>query len=187
MIGTDAFCPRTGAPLTEKRHYDASGRGRRAVADDEVARALGTAGELTGGALRSSRSALVAHFRRCHARHGPEAPELYGTAALAVRRLHRARDPQPTDLVVWYALERRLTALGHDVEWMHAHAALRCPACHGRLRFERAGDDLTARCATRCSTEGEVALETLRRRVAALYDDAFPDAAPLSPDAVLDA
>jgi hypothetical protein len=163
-IGADAFCPGPGAPLTEKRHYDASGRGRRAVADDEVA-----------------------HFRRCHARHGPEAPELYGTAALSVRRLHGARDPQPTDLVVWYALERRQTALGHDVEWMHAHAALRCPACHGRLRFERAGEHLTARCATRCPTEGEAALETLRRRVAALYDDAFSDAAPLSPDAVLDA
>ena len=185
MIGTDAFCPKSGASLSEERHYDARGRGLRAVTDDDAARAAGTTGELTGGSVRSSRSALVAYFRRCHARHGAVDPDLYGTASLLVHRLLRARETQPPDVVVWYALERRLDALGYDAEWMHAHAALRCPACHGRLRYERIGDELTAHCGVSCSPEGEHALETIRVDVVSLYDDAFPDAAPLAADAVL--
>lgn len=185
MIGTDAFCPKSGASLSEERHYDASGRGTRAVDDDEAARAAGTVGELTGGSVRSSRTALVAYFRRCHARHAAVDPDLYGTVAVLVYRLMRARETQPPDVVVWYALERRLDALGHDTDWMHAHAALRCPACHGRLRYERIGDDLTARCAVRCSSAGDAALETIRDDVVSLYDAAFADAAPLSADAVL--
>ncbi|MWG33021.1 hypothetical protein [Halomarina oriensis] len=184
MIGIDAFCPRSGAPLTDDRHYDADGRGLRAVSDDDAALAAGTAGELTGGAIRSSRPALVAYFRRCHARHEPVDTDLYGTAALLVYRLLHARETQPPDVVVWYALLCRLDALGHDTEWMHAHAALRCPVCHGRLRYERIGDDLTARCAVRCSPEGDAALETLRHDVVSLYDDAFDDAAPLPADSV---
>lgn len=185
MIGTDAFCPKSGASLTDERHYDARGRGLRAVSGDETARAAGTTGELTGGAVRSSRSALVAYFRRCHTRHEAVDADLYGTASLLVYRLLRARETQPPDVVVWYALERRLDALGNDVGWMHAHASLRCPACHGRLRYVRVGDALTARCGVRCSPEGERALETIRTDVASLYDEAFPDADPLDADAVL--
>ncbi|MFD1512796.1 hypothetical protein [Halomarina rubra] len=185
MIGTDAFCPKSGASLTDERHYDARGRGLRAVSDDDVARAAGTTGELTGGAVRSSRSAIVAYFRRSHARHHPVDTDLYGTAALVVYRLFRARDTQPLDTVVWYALERRLAALGHDTEWMHAHAELRCPACDGRLRYERIGDEITARCGVRCSPEGDAALETIRNDVVTLYGDAFPDADSLADDAVL--
>lgn len=177
MKGPHAFCPKTGASLSSDRHYDADGRYRRHPVDDGDA-APSPDGELTNGERRSSTVALFGRFRRCHRRHRDPDDDLYRTAALALRRLKRATTADDAwDLYVWSALGEYLARDGHDVEWMAAHVEPRCPGCHGRLRYDRCGDALHARCATDCGGCGPDALATIRDRVAALYGRAF-DASP---------
>jgi hypothetical protein len=184
MIGNDAFCPESGAPLSEERHYDESGRPLRAVVDDDVAGGgrgeTVTAGELTAGARRSSREALLAHFRRCHRRHCREAdPALDRAASGCLRRLKRvATGTRGWDVHVWYALQYRLRARGFDVEWMDAHAGLRCPGCHGDLRFEQHGEVVAAYCGTNCDGTRSDRLPDLRSTVTDLVGAAFDDADP---------
>jgi hypothetical protein len=198
MLGKDAFCPKSGAPLSEERHYDESGRPRRAVepgaidgdrseragvddADDAV-----PVGELTNGARRSSTRALIRHFRRCHQRHREAAPTLYRTVSTAVTRLKRAASGrQAWDVHVWYALQERLRRQGHDVEWMGGHASVSCPRCHGRLRFERPGTEVRAYCGSNCGGTGVDRLPEIRSVVANLLAAAFgADEAP-DPESVL--
>lgn len=177
MIGEDAFCPKTGAPLSEEAHYDDEGRPLRAVTPNERSLAGQTAGKLTNGAVQSSKAALFNRFRRCHQRHYAADDALYRKAALALSRLKRtANGTESWDIHIWYALRQRLNAAGYDVEWMHVHAEPRCPRCHGQLRFEEYDNgDVTARCATGCNNSRADRLEEIRETIAGLYSQAFDE------------
>jgi len=175
MIGEDAFCPKTGASLSDEQQYDDQGRPRRVVTADEQSLASATAGEFTTGAARSSKAALLNRFRRCHTTHHPTDDALYRKAALALARLKRtAEGTESWDVHVWYALQKRLAVAGYDADWMHAHVEPRCPHCHGRLRYEEYADDVTARCVTDCTT-GIDQLSAIRETIADLYAGAFDE------------
>mgnify|MGYP006993518559 CR=1 FL=1 len=174
MIGTDPFCPKSGAPLSRDRHYDEAGRGKRAVTATDRSSARGTVGELTNGAVRSARTALLTYFKRCHRRHAEADDELYRRGSVALRRLKSAASGrQEWDVHVWFALKHRLASAGHEVEWMNDHATLRCPACAGRLRYRRTPGDVVATCGTDCDDSGGDALAGIREVVASLYASAF--------------
>lgn len=175
MIGDDPFCPKSGAPLSSDKHYDHRGRCKRAVSDTDVASSVGSCGELTSGSVRSSKTALIVYFRRAHARHFGEDGELYRRGALALKRLLKANSHQPLDIVVWYALQQRLAVLGYETGWMDSHGELHCPRCYGRLRFQRSGGALIARCGTNCDGRHTDMLAELREAVVELYSEAFSD------------
>ena len=178
MIDEHAFCPRSGAPLSDEKHYDERGHARRAPEElnDEP-----TIQELTNGERRSSRRALLVHFRRCHGRHADPDSTLYRTASLALYRLKRtAHGTVDRDVYVWYALAERLAREGFDAGWMHAHVEPRCPRCHGKLKYGRTPDGgLRARCGARCSDGRSDALREVRETVADLYTRAFEPGAPI--------
>lgn len=182
MIGEHAFCQTSGAPLSEETSYDEDGTARRHVVQGDED--PDTAGELTNGGLRSSRRALVAYFRRAHRKHHDYDEELYRRAALALRRLKRAASgAQAADRHVWFALKCRLDRTGHDVAWMDDHVALRCPNCHGRLRFGADPDGtVRAACGTDCDGTSEDRLERTREAIASLYGAAFEDSPPAVDD-----
>lgn len=175
MIGEDAFCPKTGAPLSREEHYDNRGNSRRATLPSEFATESQLPGEFTNGAVRSSKAALFNRFRRCHQRHCEADDALYRKAALGLRRLKRAADGQQgRDVYVWYALQRRLEESGFGVGWMHGHAEPRCPHCHGRLKYELYDNgDVRARCGTRCTDAGADRLPEICEIIADLYCRAF--------------
>lgn len=188
MIGKDAFCPRSGATLSRERHFDGNGRPWRAVQPDESAVVSGNVGELTTGAVRSSRSALVNHFERCHERHAEPDERLYVRASLAFKRLKAsAEGRQDWDVHVWYALKRRLDRMGYDVGWMDAHAQLRCPNCHAALRFELAeSGEVVAQCGVDCLARPVEDLTELREVIASLYRAAFDEDDPPDPERFLE-
>ncbi|MFC4990390.1 hypothetical protein [Saliphagus infecundisoli] len=168
MIGDHAFCPTSGASLSEESHYDERGVPQRAPATDDPV-------PLTTGGTRSSRRALLRYFRRCHRRHADPDGKLYGRASLALARLKRtANAREGRDEIVWYALGERLARHGFEVAWMHAHAEPRCPDCGGRLAFERGPSGLVARCGLSCAHGGD-RLDEIRGLVASLHERAFPD------------
>lgn len=184
MKGEFAFCPKSGAPLSEDVHYDEFGRPKRhGVRDDHPAKTQPD-GELTNGALRSSRVAVFNHFRRCHRRHRECDGQLYSKAALGLTRLKQtASGTEEWDVMIWYALGEWLSRSGYDASWMNAHAEPRCPGCGGKLKYERLGDDsLVARCGVDCSGDGSDRLAELRETVADLYARAFPDADAVDSD-----
>lgn len=178
MLGTDAFCPKSGAPLSDKKHYDDQGHGKRAVLSDEHLGETLSVGELTNGAVRSTKTALFNYFRRCHQRHHEPDNTLYRKASLVFTRLKRAATgKQEYDVHLWYAARERLRRAGHETSWMRAHAVLRCPHCHGRLKYEEfVGDDLIAHCGTNCTNDHADQLTEIRELLADLYTQAFPDA-----------
>ena len=177
MIGNDAFCPKTGAPLSEESCYDNQGGSHRTVQEDEFTPESHLSGEFTNGAVESSKSALFNRFRRCHQRHCEPDSRLYRKAALALCRLKRTADGrQAGDIYVWYALQRRLHTKGFDVEWMHTHVEPRCPDCHGRLTYERYDNgDVRAECGTRCTGPGTDKIYEIREIIAELYSQAFEE------------
>ena len=181
MIDEHAFCPRSGAPLSEERHYDERGHARRVPEEpnDEP-----TVQELTNGERRSSRRALLAHFRHCHERHAEPDPAIHRAASLALYRLKRVADGAVEwDVHVWYALAERLAREGFDAEWMHVHVEPRCPRCHGTLKYGRTPrGDLVARCGALCSDERADALRVVRETVADLYTRAFEPTEPIEVD-----
>ena len=187
MIGNDAFCPETGAPLSKRRHYDRQGQSYRAVVDDELGVSTPIEGELTNGAIRSSAAALARYFRRCHRRHYEPDGALYRRASLAIRRLKRtATGRQEADVYVWYALYHRLDRLGHATEWMHSYVEPRCPSCHGRLKYTEFVNGVSAQCGTNCDEHQTDRLEEIRDVIVSLYTAAFPDqGAEISIDDVL--
>lgn len=187
MIGSDAFCPKTGAPLSDQRHYDGRGRSYRSVVGDGLGVTTPTEGELTNGAVRSAAPALTRYFIRCQRRYGEPDAALYRRASLAIRQLKRAASGrEESDVHVWYALRHRLRRFGYPTEWMHSHIELRCPGCHGRLKYVDHGAGVTARCGTNCDGHHADRLEEIRAVVLALYAAAFPDdEGELSTDDVL--
>jgi hypothetical protein len=171
MIGETAFCPKTGAKLSEECYYDEHGRALRVPVEDAHVSADALDGELTVGAVRSSQRALLTHFRRTHQFYRPENADLYRQVALWLRRLKRtASGPQSPDMVVWLALCARIRAAGYDAEWMLGHVELRCPRCHGRLTFEqRDTGTLFAECGTNCTDDDAdrlIEIEDLARDLA---------------------
>lgn len=178
MKGEYAFCPKSGARLSEEIHYDEFGRGLRTPVRDDHTAGTEPDGELTNGSHRSSRVALFNHFRRCHEQHGDSSCELYSKTALALTRLKRtASDHQSWDMYVWFALGQRLADLGNEVQWMNSHVEPRCPDCAGRLKYDATVDGtLSARCGTDCTGSGSDKLEEIRETVADLYVRAFEDA-----------
>lgn len=177
MIGTDAFCPKSGAPLSDELHYDDAGNGKRAVLGDEHLDETPPVGELTNGAIRSSRTALLNYFQRCHQRRFDADEPLYREASLAFTRLKStATGRQEWDVHVWYAAQKRLHNAGYETDWMGAHAVPRCPRCHGRLGYRRfANGAVVARCGTNCTGGRSDRLAEIRGILDGLYTQAFPD------------
>ncbi|WP_433630480.1 hypothetical protein [Halomicrococcus sp. NG-SE-24] len=175
MKGRHAFCPKSGAQLSDEVHYDETGRAlRHGVGDDHAAKTQPN-GELTNGALRSSKVAIFNYFRRCHQRHRDADSSLYPKAAIALSRLKRAASGDVAwDMYVWLALGERLDQRGFDVHWMNAHVELRCPRCGGRLKFEEVADDgVVATCGTDCTNDDGDHLDEIRQTVVDLYEGAF--------------
>jgi hypothetical protein len=177
MIGEDAFCPKTGAPLSEENHYDEQGNSQRATVPDECSPESHLPGELTNGARQSAKAALFNRFRRCHQRHREVNNALYRKAALGLHRLKRAADGQHGwDIYVWYALHQWLERMGFNVEWMHTHVEPRCPDCHGQLNYTLYDNGkVSAQCATNCTADKADKLPAIRKIVASLYSQAFDE------------
>ncbi len=175
MIGTTAFCPKTGAQLSEQRHYDERGRPLRAPVPDAFVDETELDGELTTGAIRSSRKALLVHFRRTHQFYRPENAELYRNVALWLRRLKQAANGQQSpDMIVWLALTARVRQEQYEAEWMVGHVPLRCPRCHGRLAYDQFDSNtLYAQCATNCSVDHADRLSEIEDLASDLYEQAF--------------
>lgn len=175
MIGTTAFCPKTGAQLSERRYYDEDGRALRAPVPDGFVDGAKLDGELTTGAIRSSQRALLVHFRRTHQFYRPENAELYQNVALWLRRLKEAASgPQTPDMIVWFALSARVRQEQYDAEWMVGHVPLRCPRCHGQLKYEQlVSETLYAECATNCTDDHADRLNEIEIFAADLYTQAF--------------
>ena len=176
MIGATSFCPKTGAQLSERRHYDEHGRVLRAPVADGIVAETELDGELTTGAVRSSRRALLAHFRRSHQYHEAENAALYRKVALWLRRLKQsASGPQAPDAVVWLALSARVRHADHDADWMLAHIDVRCPRCHGRLNYEQIGaGTIYAACGTDCTDDSADRLTEIETLACDLYARSFP-------------
>lgn len=185
MIEKDAFCPKTGAPLSKKCHYDDQMRSWRSVLQDKDTPTSELPGEFTNGAVQSSRAALFNCFRRCHKHHCEANDKLYRKATLGLRRLKRTADGwQGWDIYVWYTLQQRLDRAGFDVEWMHLYAEPRCPHCHGRLNYELYDNgNVTAQCGTRCTENTRDKLHESRETIAELYSQAFGE--NIEPDDIL--
>ncbi|KTG07783.1 hypothetical protein AUR64_02800 [Haloprofundus marisrubri] len=187
MRGLNAFCPKSGAPLSTNSHYDQRGRKSRAVEADDASQRAGTVGELTNGARRSSRTALFRHFRRTHERYSDPDATLYRDATLALRRLKAAANGrQEWDDIVWFALHTRLSRKPHDVDWMLPHADLYCPRCGGRLRYvDYDVGDVFATCVVDCTGDRADRLDEIRTIVADLYAATYPDERTLDPTTLL--
>ncbi|WP_267643834.1 hypothetical protein [Haloarchaeobius amylolyticus] len=187
MKGNHAFCPKTGASLSNTTHYDERGRGFHTPVPDRFAEEPDT-GDLTLGARCSSTTALLTHFRRCHDREKDATPggDLQSRAALALRRLKRASDGvNAWDMVVWLTLVERLDRCGHEVGWMRGHVELRCPDCYGHLQYRTlAGGTPIARCGTHCTEAPRDRLHQIRTLVADLYRRTFDPDTDLSADDV---
>lgn len=177
MIGKYAFCPKSGAPLSERRHYDERGHPSRVPIEEGVPSDAKPEGKLTNGAVRSSTRALFNYFRRCHQRHCEEDEATYRRVLLELRRLKgTATGKEEWDIYMWYALQYRLAADDYDAAWMDTHAEPRCPDCHGRLKYEQlAPGDVIARCGTNCTASGADRLPAIRETIASLYSRAFDD------------
>jgi hypothetical protein len=175
MIGTTAFCPKTGAQLSEQRYYDEHGRALCVPVSDELVDETELDGELTTGAIRSSQRALLVHFRRTHQFYRPENADLYRNVALWLRRLKQAASGlQTTDMIVWLALSARLREEKYDAAWMVGHVPLRCPRCHGHLTYDQlSSDSLYAECATNCTDDHADRLSEIEDLAAGLYAQAF--------------
>lgn len=178
MIGTHAFCPKSGAPLSDEKHYDSSGDGKRAVLADGRLNEEPPLGELTNGAIRSSKTALFNYFRRCHQRRFDADDALYQKASLVFTRLKSAAaGRQEWDVHIWYAAQRRLDNAGYETHWMHANAEPRCPYCHGQLGYTQfVNGDVIAYCGTNCTDRRTDHLAEIRKILVAVYVQAFPDA-----------
>jgi hypothetical protein len=175
MIGKSAFCPKTGAQLSEECHYDEEGRVLRAPVEDAYVSEAEMDGELTAGAVRSSRQALLTHFRRTHQFYRPANDALYRKIALWLRQLKQAANgPQSPDMIVWLSLSARVRREEHDAAWMLGHVELRCPRCHGRLKYEeiRTGV-LYAECGTNCTDDNADRLTEIEDLATDLYAETF--------------
>lgn len=175
MLGLDAFCPKSGAPLSDERHYEEQGSRKQAVLSGDQIKGTPPTGELTNGAIRSSKMALLNYFQRCHQRHYRPNDDLYQKASLAFTRLKRAATGKQTwDVHVWYAAQKRLRSAGYETSWMDSHSIPRCSHCHGRLKYVQiVPGSVIGRCGTNCTDRRIDHLEEIRNIIAVLYKQAF--------------
>ncbi|WP_276253954.1 hypothetical protein [Halomontanus rarus] len=205
MIGEHAFCPTSGASLSQEIHYDEHGRSERAPRSDELTPTDALETPLTTGERRSSKRALSTYFQRCHRRHAEsprdelvdgderavdetatedeidsedeDRPDLYRHATLALTRLKRAATGrQERDVIVWYALRERLARDGFDVAWMTAHVEPRCPDCGSQLVYVSGPNRPIGRCPTSCTGDRHDRLRAIRTTVTALFERTYSDA-----------
>lgn len=136
------------------------------------------------GTVCSSRRALLAYFRRTHQCHREPDDALYRTVALRLRELKRAASgPGSSDMVVWFALYDRLRDEGVDADWLLGHVELRCPRCHGRLKYHQVdAETIHAECATNCTDDHAERLGEIERLAADLVHEAFGPEGPRGTD-----
>ena len=175
MRGDFAFCPKTGARLSEERYYRADGPPLRVPVADEYVPAEAIDGELTAGAVCSSHRALLTHFRRTHGFYRSPDDDLYRTVALRLRELKRAASGlHASDMVVWLALYDHLNESGVDADWMLGHVEFRCPHCHGRLKYRQSEPEtIHAECATDCTDDHAERLAEIERLATELARNVF--------------
>lgn len=154
MKGKHAFCPTSGAELTEERYYVDSNIPYRAPVEGTVDESWTLLGELTTGQLVSSSTALISYFRRCQQEAAADYyVDLYGKAAKELRRLKS--ETNAWDVWIWYALAERLDRVGFDTSWMLQYAEPRCPRCSSRLRYEEpTAGYANMICGSSCGNEG---------------------------------
>ena len=187
MIGDIAFCPKTGARFSEKRHYGARGKALHVPVADAFVTDEELDGELTAGVVRSSRRALLTHFRRTHQYYFPADGALYRDAALGLWRLKRTASGRGAgDVTIWLALSVYLRERGHETAWMGGHVSLRCPRCDGRLAYEQFGAEVSGRCGTNCTDDSADRLREITETAASLaartFDSMSEDEATLVPE-----
>lgn len=135
MKGKHAFCPTSGASLTDERYYADTNIPFRAPVEDSIDDSWTLLGELTTGELVSSCTALISYFRRCQQKASADYyVDLYGKSAVDIRRLKS--ETNAWDVWIWYALAEHLDRRGFDASWMPHFAEPRCPRCSSRLRYE---------------------------------------------------
>lgn len=180
MKGEHAFCPESGAQLSDQQHWVGGPSGRVPLRAADPESVPGPAlEELTNGELVSRTEALIAHFRG----HCPDgAPdELVAKAALDLRRLKSQTDAW--DCWVWLALAERLDRRGFEVDWMLGCAEPRCPRpqCSSRIQFGASVVGVPAMdCASRCGADSSSdRTGEIHDRIKAVYQLAFGDEAPI--------
>ena len=166
--GPDAFCPKSGAPLSDDRHPDERRRPHREPESDECA-------ELSTGAVRSSTDALIAFFRRSHRDSSRDLDRpLLRKAARHLRTLKSESDAR--DEWIWYALCEKLHREDFEVAWMRYHVHLVCPYCGSEPKWEPAPcGDLLPKCAVNCTDSSEYVLHEARERIRTAYNAAWGD------------
>lgn len=176
MIGKHAFCPKSGAPLSEEIHYEDQGRPQRVPLEDQTLSEVHPDGELTNGAIRSSKIALFCYFRRCHQHHHQANQSLYRKALLGLRRLKRSADgKQSWDNHIWYALQEWLTT-DYEIDWMSAYTEPRCVHCHGQLKYKKFVDgEVYAQCGANCTGNNINQINEIREIIHSLCSQAFDD------------
>ena len=175
MIGAHAVCPKTGAQLSNEQHYDDAGQPRRIPVADAHVSPADLEAELTTGAVRSSREALLTHFQRTHQYDHSANDELYQKVALWLRRLTQtASGSHDMDMIIWVALAARVRAADYDASWMLNHVEFRCPQCYGRLKYEQIdAETVHAECATNCTDTRTGRLTEIRDRAQELFQQAY--------------
>jgi hypothetical protein len=181
MRGKHAFCPSSGALLSDERErpqeYRPGASPVRAPEPDEINQTL--LEPYSRGANHSSASALVGYFRRMRRRHAPEAsPTIARQAALAIQRL---KEPETDvhDDYLWFALAERLHRAEDysrdELDWLWQCVELSCPRCYGPLRDEPViiEDAAKSKCAINCTDDNRYVDDEIRETILKAYNKAF--------------
>lgn len=183
MKGTNRFCERTGAPLSDDKLHPFDRPMPSIRAPDAGQWSL-----LTNGERISTFRALLRYWRRCYeATVDDPDGQLVSKAAVLLRDLKRAKDD--ADVWIWHALQERLDRVGVDVDWMHGYAELPCPHCESALRFEQdAFGAIQAYCASFCrGRDGVDVWPAVCERVRTIYNAAVEEAEAIETVRVLEA
>ena len=182
MRGNHAFCPSSGALLSDERErpqeYRPSASPVRAPEPDEINQHL--IEPYSRGANHSSASALVGYFRRMRRRYAPEtSPTIARQAALAIQRL---KEPETDvhDDYLWFALAERLHRAEDysrdELDWLWHCVELSCPHCFGPITDEpvvTAPHGTKSKCAINCTDDNRHVDGEIRSRILKAYNRAF--------------
>lgn len=187
MKGAYAFDPVSGAQLSEERNYTTPSGHSGTHIPGHVYVSVRTPvdcprdreGMLTNGEIVSAGTGLLGYFRTTHRRVRPPVPKMDSAAALALKRLKAADDPNQrgdrdplSDAFLWLALAERLAAKGYWAGWMLDQFTPRCPHCDSTLKFRDACFEADARCASYPNEHGTVN-EAIREKVSSVYKRTF--------------
>jgi hypothetical protein len=181
MRGPQAFCPSTGAPLSDERErpqlYRPGASPVRAPKPDDFGEAPTT--PLSRGANYSSTAALKRYFRRSYATHAPtDDGTVVRQAAAAIERL---KEPETDvhDDHLWFALAERLHRKydysAAALSWMWACVDLGCPHCYGVVTEEwRASEgEIQRKCAINCTDDNRYVDGEIRESIEEAYNKSF--------------